>query len=257
MREFIQNIIVTGIKWIQTNIFRKDKEPNIGQNLYTTEDAALLSDTEEYKEEPISTSPRLSLKIPDPEYYMFLDTETTGLPEQKSYNRYYEPHFINYYSKSRIIELGYMITDDNGNKIKDQSFIIKPDDFIIINSQIHGITHEHAIKEGVPIKQALETFFDDLQKVDKLICHNINFDINVLLSECYREYKSEANIIKKIKSIKKKCTMAIGQTRYNYERPPKLVKLYKQLFGTEPQQEHRALSDVQLCYECYFALEKI
>jgi DNA polymerase III epsilon subunit-like protein len=187
---------------------------------------------------------------------MFLDTETTGIPQQKAFNRNFEPHFISYYECARMIELGYLITDDVGNKIKEESFIIKPNGFVIKNSHIHGITTETAISNGVDIRNALEILYTDLQKVEKLICHNMNFDKHILLSECYREYKAETKLIKKIKKITKHCTMEMGQIKYNLEKPPKLVGLYKRIFGEEPVQEHRALSDVYLCYDCYFNIHK-
>ena len=136
-------------------------------------------------------------------------------------------------------------------------FIVLTDlHFTIKNSHIHGITTEKAIAEGVDVRHALDTLYKDLQTVEKMICHNINFDKHILLSECYREYRNEVDIIKQIKQIKKDCTMEIGKTKFNLNKPPKLVELYKQIFDKEPKQEHRALSDVYLCYDCYFNIHK-
>jgi DNA polymerase III epsilon subunit-like protein len=201
-------------------------------------------------------SPKLSIQIPECKYYMFLDTETTGIPEQKSYNKYYEPYLINYYDGARMIELGYLITDDNGNKIKEQSFLVKPNGFVIKNSHIHGITTEHATESGLDIREILEIFHADLQTVDKLICHNINFDKHILLSECYREYRGEVDVVKKLKTITQQCTMEMGKRVFKLDKPPKLVYLYKKIFDMEPVQEHRALSDVNLCCDCYFNIHK-
>jgi DNA polymerase III epsilon subunit-like protein len=258
MKEFIQNLIYIGYNWVR-NIFIPDKntQPLITESAIT--DTSLLLPTkeeEDEEEEIVLNSPKLSINVPAPRYYMFLDTETTGIPIQKSYDKYFEPHMISFYNSARMIELGYLITDDVGNIIKEQSFLIKPNGFLIKNSNIHGITTEKAANEGVDVRHALDTLFADLQTVEQLICHNTNFDKHILLSECYREYKNEVDIIKIIKKIKKECTMEIGKARFNLIKPPKLVELYKQIFDQEPKQEHRALSDVYLCYDCYFNINK-
>jgi DNA polymerase-3 subunit epsilon len=209
-----------------------------------------------YSLTPKNKSPRLSIQIPEPKKYMFLDTETTGIPQQKSYNKYYEPHYISFYEDARMIELGYVISDDAGNIMKEQSFLIKPDGFVIKNTKIHGITTEKATSEGIPIRDALEQLHADLQTVDKLICHNTEFDVHILLSECYREYRTESELIQKIKSIPKQCTMEMGKRIFKLKKYPRLVELYTNLFENEPVQEHRALSDVYLCYDCYFLIHK-
>lgn len=266
MREIIQKIFFTGLNWFRTifspSSYKYAIEPidNVNEeetkliNKSDEEETKLINNLDE--EEIILYSPKLSIKIPEPKYYMFLDTETTGIPEQKTFNRYFEPYYTNYYDDARMIELGYLITDDVGNKIKEESFIIKPNGFEIKNSHIHGITTEIAMKKGVHIRNALEILYTDLQTVEKLICHNTNFDKHILLSECYREYRSETNIITKLKKITKQCTMEMGKKKYNFEKPPKLVELYKKIFGAEPVQTHRALSDVYLCYDCYFNFHK-
>jgi DNA polymerase-3 subunit epsilon len=200
---------------------------------------------------------KLSIQIPEPKYYMFLDTETTGIPEQKSYNKYFEPYLINYYDSSRLVELGYMITDDVGNIIKKQSYIVKPNGFTIKNSQIHGITMEQAETTGLDIELVLEAFYIDLKKIDRIIGHNINFDKNILLSECYREYMCESSIVKKIKTINMQCTMEMGKRKLSLEKPPKLIDLHKLIFNRDIVQEHRALSDVYMCYECYFNIYRL
>jgi len=209
-----------------------------------------------YSLTPKTNSPALTIQIPEPKIFMFLDTETTGIPQQKSYGKYYEPHYINYYDGARMIELGYMICDDVGNIIKERSFLIKPNGFTIKNTKIHGIATEHAIAHGIPIHEALEIFYSDLKMVDKIICHNIDFDIHILLAECYREYRYETEIIKRIKSIPKKCTMEMGKRVFKLKKNPRLVELYRIIFENEPVQEHRALSDVRLCYDCYFNIHK-
>jgi DNA polymerase III epsilon subunit-like protein len=287
MREYIANILYNGIYWVKslftprdtkprTEYFAADEPPIINESLYEEESALnieqnvvepLMTNTNEEIttdkivvtiQSPTSklNSPKLRIQIPESKRYMFLDTETTGIPQQRSYNKYYEPYYVTFYNGARMVELGYVICDDVGNIFKEQSLLIKPNGFTIKNSNIHGITTEKATNEGVDIGQALETLYADLQTVDRLICHNTEFDLHILLSECYREYQDEHELIQKLRKIPKQCTMEMGKNLFKLEKPPKLVSLYKAIFDKEPVQEHRALSDVHLCYDCYFSMNK-
>jgi DNA polymerase III epsilon subunit-like protein len=270
MYQFIINSFTRGILWVRSFLRiepRLDRNDDEYDRLFTetddekTEGIENPYDLEEvsidlYSLTPKTNSPALTIQIPEPKIFMFLDTETTGIPQQKSFGKYFDPHYINYYDGSRMIELGYMICDDVGNIIKERSFLIKPNGFTIKNTKIHGIATEHAIAHGIPIHEALEIFYSDLKMVDKIVCHNIDFDIHILLAECYREYRYETEIIKKIKSIPKKCTMEMGKRVFKLKKNPRLVELYRIIFENEPVQEHRALSDVRLCYDCYFNIHK-
>ena len=63
---------------------------------------------------------------------LFIDIETNGLPFYKGYNKYYDPIEIEYYNTARMIEIGYIIYDNNKNKIKKISHLIKHDNVMTI-----------------------------------------------------------------------------------------------------------------------------
>jgi DNA polymerase-3 subunit epsilon len=181
---------------------------------------------------------------------IFIDTETTGLPIMIGYNRYNPYYQLEYYNTSRIIELGYMVYDSNNNKIKEFNKLIKPNNFEITNSDIHGITNEQAMNEGIDIIDALTELEEDLKNADTLIAHNINFDLNIILSEA-----SRAKCTKLVESLHKKvkkCTFKLAQNIY--KKNFRLVNLYSHLFNKEIIQEHRALSDVKILVDCYLEL---
>jgi DNA polymerase III epsilon subunit-like protein len=184
---------------------------------------------------------------------LFIDTETTGLPVTKNF-KYYNPKNTKYYDNARIIEIAYIIYDDNDLKIKEVTTLIKPSGFVIENSHIHGITTEDAIMNGLEISDVLEELYDDLfeYSINCIIAHNINFDINVILSECHRLDKDYlyCSIIK----INKECTMHLGKIYLKSTKNPKLNILYEYLFNKEVTQEHRALSDTKICAACYFKM---
>ena len=184
---------------------------------------------------------------------MFIDLETIGFPKKKRYNKFYNPEEYRHYDNARIIEIGYLVCDIKGNIFKQENLLIKPENFEINNSHIHGITNKEASEKGININEALEILQKDLITIDKIIAHNSEFDINILLSECYRNKNLFLSNDIELKNIE--CTMQIGQDILKLDKYPKLVELYKNLFDKTIDQSHRALSDATICKDCYFALE--
>ena len=187
----------------------------------------------------------------------FIDTETTGLPSRKSFNSYYDPSDLEKYSSSRVIEIGYIILEIIDNKItskKEYSSLIKPDNFNINNSEIHGITQEECNNKGIEFTLFLNTFIQDMKDVDLIVAHNLLFDRNILLSEIYRYDKSFYDIFKSKKGL---CTMDLGKSKMNIKKSPKLVELYKFLFNEDFLQQHRALDDVIKCMKCYCKMNDV
>ena len=112
---------------------------------------------------------------------LVLDIETTGLPQTKGFGNYYNPKEINKYNSSRIVSIALL--NDNMEKYS----IIKPNDFTIKNSHFHGITQENAVKNGISLKDFFNpSILQEIENSDIILGHNIDFDINVLLSELYR-----------------------------------------------------------------------
>ena len=194
---------------------------------------------------------------------LVFDVETTGLPTRESfYRRFPEPRKFEFYNESRIVELAYKVYDNDNKLVKALSVLIKPNDFEIHNSDIHGITQNMADKYGTRIDIALANFLIDMDNVDVLVSHNMEFDLNIVLAEMWRMMSLGQNThninyldIETLSSKKKVCTMKFAHKQLGYVRYPKLVDLYKTLCGnTNWKQEHRALDDVDKCAQCYFKL---
>lgn len=183
---------------------------------------------------------------------MFMDLETTGLPIKNNRRRFYSPREFNYYDTSRIIEIAYIICSINGDHIKTVTKLIKPTDFTITNTCIHGITNNQALTKGEDLNNVLNEFNNDLKNVNIIVAHNINFDHSVLLSECYRGYHTD--VIKEICKKKLLCTMEMGKSYLGVYKYPKLIDLYKKLFNIEVDNNHRALIDTSMCKEVYFKM---
>ncbi len=185
---------------------------------------------------------------------LFFDTETNGLPLEQSFRTLYAPQQYNCYNQVRLIELAYIITDDAGQVIKHVANLVKPAGFTIKNTYIHGISHKEAYTKGHDIRFVLSALYQDLTEVDTLVAHNLNFDIHILLAECYRF--GFIGLIQKLGTKRYICTMKLGQQVTQFNKAPKLTELYFLLFREHWQQIHRALDDTQTCAICYFELLK-
>ena len=53
--------------------------------------------------------------------YLFFDTETTGIPKN------YKAPVSDLENWPRLVQLAWLVTDNNGDEIKAAEYIIKPD----------------------------------------------------------------------------------------------------------------------------------
>lgn len=182
---------------------------------------------------------------------LFFDTETTGLP------RYYNAPPEDTDNWPRLVQLAWLVRSNN---VFDEllSFIIKPDGFEIPHTaaRIHGITTAIAERDGRPLKHVLDWFRRDMQKVELVIAHNIDFDAKILIAEYIRtgmqHFFYNRNWF---------CTMKGTADFCNIPGPygpkwPTLQELYGKLFHKKLDETHDALLDVQTCEECYFEYQK-
>lgn len=182
--------------------------------------------------------------------YLFIDTETTGLP--KSW-RAPVGQLDNW---PRIVELGWILADKNGKELEAKTGILKPDGFSIPAdaAAIHGITTEQANAEGVDRVEVFKQLATLLTQAQVLVAHNLEFDRKVVHSEFMR-YSIKSNIHK----IDNLCTKELttdycklpGQYGFKW---PTLGELYEKVYGTELLESHSAFGDVQACKDCFFEL---
>ncbi len=184
--------------------------------------------------------------------YLFFDTETTGLPLNYKAPVAYVDNW------PRLVQLAYLYYDKNGKLIEGGDFIIKPQGFVIPPdvAKIHGITHQRAMEEGLPLQNVLNSFAELVEESTFLVAHNMGFDEKILGAEFLRA--GMQNLIDKKKKI---CTMQSSVNFCAIPSPrgykwPKLSELHTKLFGHDFDEAHNAAHDINATAKCFWELRK-
>ena len=185
--------------------------------------------------------------------YLFFDTETTGIP------RNYRAAVSDLQNWPRLVQLAWLLVDDDLHEVASAEHIAKPVGFTIPAdaARIHGITTEIAAETGVDIGRILDAVMLDIGKASVLIAHNMSFDEKILGAELLRAGRTNV-----VEARRRQCTMEAatdfcrlpGQYGYKW---PKLQELHTKLFNEPFAGAHRALTDVRACARCYFELRRL
>ena len=185
--------------------------------------------------------------------HLFFDTETTGIP------RNYKAAVSDLGNWPRLVQLAWLLIDDEGHEIASAEYIARPVGFTIPGdaARIHGITTEIAAERGVDIGTILDAVVPDIGKASVLVAHNMAFDEKILGAELLRARRPNL-----LEARQRQCTM-LGSTDYcrlpgNYGyKWPTLQELHTRLFNEPFEGAHRALVDVRACARCYFELRRL
>lgn len=221
-------------------------------------------------------------------YFLFVDIETTGLIKAKKYDiDLCKPEQF-----PHIVQMSWQLHEFDVTKqqytlLRDNDYIVQPTPAYIIpeeSTKIHGISHEQAMTSGVPLKTVLTLFIADIfSNADSkmhLVCHNIEFDVTILLHHIYMHFPDQFTALKDTK-IPCICTMldtidlcalsmpapttqaqALAGTTTTKKRSssykfPKLSELYYTLFNEAPKgQLHNSKYDVIFTVTCFKELWK-
>ena len=184
--------------------------------------------------------------------YIVFDTETTGLPKD------WKAPVSQVDNWPRLVQLGWMLFNDQQELISEANLIIQPIGFTIPlqASKIHGISQARALEEGLPVQVVLGQFSADLDQADWMIAHNLDYDEKVMGAEFIR-----AKLPNLFQGKRKLCTKTAATDycklpgKYGYKWPT-LDELYNKLFETGFEDAHNALGDVRATARCYFELKK-
>lgn len=190
---------------------------------------------------------------------LFFDTETTGLPVwNEPSDSDVQPH---------LVQLGALLVDyETRDVVEKMDVIVAPDFWTIPEevSQIHGITHDHAIEFGMDECSVLTDFYFMFEKADFRVAHNRTFDQRIIRIAMKRYFGGEIGDQALEKWAAKDDfhdTMLMAKNvmklepkgRYGYKNPT-LAEAYKFFTGKELEGGHNAMIDTRACMEIYFAM---
>lgn len=185
--------------------------------------------------------------------YLFFDVETDGLPKS------YKAPVTDVNNWPRMVQLAWLAYDFAGNKVASRNAIIKPEGFTIPEhvSKIHGITTERALAEGENVQDVLRTFYQQIERCEYLVGHNVSFDVNVTGSEFVR-----LGLPPIVTSRPKICTMMASTKFCNLPgrcgpKWPKLQELHRKLFSEDFDSAHNAAADIDATARCFFELKRL
>lgn len=201
-------------------------------------------------------------------YYLFIDTETTGLLPDKQYEKY-EDYLVD---APYLVQVALLLYDKNLKKLTERNIILTPKGYKIPDeaSRIHGITNTYAIENGEDRHQVMEYLKRVYDTVCVIVGHNLDFDLEIIDNELFREkcigvcynykenkdgssswtnYKADT-LIDTMKLGAEVCKIPSNIRGEKYKWPT-LDELYRKLFGKSFQGQHNAINDVKATYECY------
>lgn len=154
---------------------------------------------------------------------------------------------------ARLVQVAWNLYSKNGAVVQKRNFVIYPDGFTIpkVAADVHGFTTEIALRDGIPLREAMETLGEDLIDTGLIVCHNMAFDDRIMASELIR---ANMNWVYNMwKNKPKHCTMLTNTLPG--ERWPKLCNLYERLFGYQPVADlHHADEDIRVTADVFFKL---
>ncbi len=187
--------------------------------------------------------------------YLIFDTETTGLPHNKT------APITDLENWPRLVQIAWQLHDSKGKLLSHHNYLIKPEGFDIPfkAEQIHGISTKRATEEGIAIADVLGTFLTDLARTSLLVGHNIEFDINIIGAEFIRQNLDTELFLQKAKLDTGLSSVDYCQLQGGIGgklKMPTLLELHNKLFNKGFGDAHDASYDVAATARSYFALVK-
>lgn len=182
------------------------------------------------------------------QYYLFIDSEASGLPVNWALPYSAEGNWPS------AVQISWLIYDQDQKFIKKIDHYIKATDFHITASalEVHGLTPDFLNEHGYSRNEVMQLLADDLlQYQPTVIGHFIRLDYHILSADFYR-----AGITNPLHTLPVFCTMVASRdlTRNTTMRHLRLGELYRILFNRELENQHNALNDARATAESYFEL---
>lgn len=186
---------------------------------------------------------------------LIFDTETTGKYEFKKPSD--DP------SQPDIVQLAAILVEGTFIRASINLILAPTKKCEEEAAKVHGISQEVIDRFGVPMNVGIPMFSNLLKRADRLVAHNIQFDLNVV----GRAFKLLGASTELLGSIPKACTMLSSMnivkipSKSNFGgqyKWPKLIEAYKHLVDPAGfEGAHDAMIDVTACWKVLQALNTL
>lgn len=194
--------------------------------------------------------------------FLIYDTETTSLLDFKL--------AADHPQQARIMQLGFILTDENLNPVAEGCRLIKPSNWPKIAQEAidtHGLTFEMCMDKGIPIEAVITEFdalADEMERADGTsVAFNQQFDSKFIRGERRRLGREDrfgrAREFDPMKASTSICNLPPTEKmlRANRRGPktPKLEEAFRILCGEEMAGAHDALADCKATLRIMAALK--
>ena len=182
---------------------------------------------------------------------LIYDTETTGFPNFKaSSSDPDQPH---------LIQLACVLADRDYIEYTWSTIIKCPVEVPEGAAAVHGITKEISQEQGMELSHAVDIFYGLLDKADRVICHNTNFDTKIMKIAFHRGGIDPIALMRKPRF----CTMFTLTNHMQLPSPygrgykwPKLEEAYKHYVDPAGfPNAHQADADALACFKILRVIE--
>ena len=176
----------------------------------------------------------------------FTDTETTGIPD---FNKPAEAE-----GQPRVASMaGVLVRRSDREIISFYNLPIKPDGWVMSAEleKIHGLSHEFLCQHGVKMACVLDLYEHMLEQGAVIVAHNAQFDLKMMRGELRRAGRPDL-----FENTWRICTYRQSPDDCKHARGNKrLGTMYEYYTGQKPKNAHRAIGDVQMLRQMFFAME--
>ncbi|NQX82245.1 MAG: DNA polymerase III subunit alpha [Flavobacteriaceae bacterium] len=188
--------------------------------------------------------------------YLIFDTETTGLPKK------WKAPISDTDNWPRCVQIAWQLHNDDGSLVESKDYLIQPDGYTVPYDaqQIHGISTELAQQKGHKLNDVLSLFNDALAKCSFVVGQNLQFDLNIMGAEYYRQAIDTTLLDIPVLDTCTERTASmcmIPGGRGGKFKLPTLTELHKHLFGTDFNEAHNATADVEATTRCFLELIRL
>lgn len=185
--------------------------------------------------------------------YLVFDTETTGLPAWK------EPS--DHPDQPHVVDIAWTLYGADLAEIERFDAIVNPG--VIIPdamAEIHGITTDRALAEGIAPSEVWERFVDVLSRTALIVGQNVSFDIRLmrilatrLTGEKWDNPHPTFCTMREVHALVK--SMPVKPDGWKW--PPTLTQIIQALFNEEHVEAHRARPDCDATARAFLHLKSL